>query len=272
MPMAELTGNRLVGSERPANLPLVRSEPIWREIAEERNPGNIKFSHRVLDVIQRDDHVLVLAQLPDGSQVTYRAQYVVAAEGGKGIFADKIGAVLEGPTDIADVVSVHFEADLSQYWDERTLIAQFINPEGETILGSGTVVCMGPTFGRYSENWTIHFGFRVDDPARFSEAQEHLLIPRIRALLKIPDLDIKIRAVSHWVLERVLANKYREGRMFIAGDAAHRRKSKECTAGDHNIDTCFRAADNRFGSQYLYRGCIQSLLEACPSGKRNCIT
>ncbi|EXJ61491.1 uncharacterized protein A1O5_11807 [Cladophialophora psammophila CBS 110553] len=213
----------LVGPERPANLPLVRSEPIWRAVAEERNPGNIRFSHRVIDVVAHDDYVLVIVQLPEGPQVTYRAQYVVAAEGGRGIIAPKIGAVLEGPTDIADVVSVHFEADLSQYWDERTLIANFINPEGETILGSGTVVCMGPTFGRYSENWTIHFGFRVDDPARFSEAQEHLLIPRIRELLKIPDLQLKVHAVSHWVLERVLASKYREGRIFIAGDAAHRR-------------------------------------------------
>lgn len=149
---------------------------------------------------------------------------MVAAEGGKGIVAPQIGAVLQGPTDIADVVSVHFEADLSEYWDDRTLIANFINPEGETILGSGTVVCMGPTFGRYAENWTIHFGFRVDDPARFSEVEEHLMIPRIRELLKIPTLEIKVRSVSHWVLERVLANKYREGRIFLAGDAAHRRK------------------------------------------------
>ncbi|OQV11339.1 FAD binding domain-containing protein [Cladophialophora immunda] len=213
----------LVGSERPANLPLVRSEPIWRTVAEERNPGNIKFSHRVIDIVPHDDYVLISVQPTEGPQVTYRAQYVVAAEGGKGFVAPKIGAVLEGPTDIADVVSVHFEADLSQYWDERTLIANYINPEGETILGSGTVVCMGPTFGRYSENWTIHFGFRVDDPARFTQAQEHLLIPRIRELLKIPDLQLKVQAVSHWVLERVLANKYREGRIFIAGDAAHRR-------------------------------------------------
>jgi 2,4-dichlorophenol 6-monooxygenase len=206
----------------------VRSEPIWREIAEERNPGNIRFSHKVVDIIPQNEYVLVIVQPPEGPQITYRAQYVVAAEGGKGIVAPKIGAVLEGPTDIADVVSVQFEADLSKYWDERTLIANFINPEGETILGSGTVVCMGPTFGRYSENWTVHFGFRVDDPARFSEAQEHLLIPRIRELLKIPDLQMKIHAVNHWVLERVLANKYREGRIFIAGDAAHRRESSHC--------------------------------------------
>lgn len=144
MPMADLTRYRLVASERPANLPLVRSEPIWREIAEEKNPGNIKFSHRVIDLIQHDDHVLVIVQPPDGPQVTYRAQYVVAAEGGKGIVAPKIGAVLEGPTDIADVVSVHFEADLSQYWDERTLMLNSSTPKARQSLAAVRLSAWAP--------------------------------------------------------------------------------------------------------------------------------
>lgn len=52
---------------------------------------------------------------------------------------------------------------------------------------------------------------------------EEKLISRMRELFKIPDLKIRVRKVSHWIVERVLANKYRQGRVFIAGDAAHRR-------------------------------------------------
>ena len=52
---------------------------------------------------------------------------------------------------------------------------------------------------------------------------EEKLISRMRELLNIPDLKIQVRKISHWILERVLANKYRQGRVFIAGDAAHRR-------------------------------------------------
>src|SRR5262249_51090068 len=48
-------------------------------------------------------------------------------------------------------------------------------------------------------------------------------LPRVRALLKLPNLDIKVLRISHWILERVLANKYSEGCIFLAGDAAHRR-------------------------------------------------
>jgi 2,4-dichlorophenol 6-monooxygenase len=80
---------------------------------------------------------------------------------------------------------------------------------------------MGPTWGRRSEEWTLHFGFALDDKDRFDESK---LTPRLRELLKLPELDLKVLHVSHWILERVVADKYwNNSRIFIAGDAAHRR-------------------------------------------------
>ena len=49
-----------------------------------------------------------------------------------------------------------------------------------------------------------------------------ILIPRIREILKIPDLEVKVHKISHWTIESALAKKYREGRIFLAADAAHR--------------------------------------------------
>jgi len=66
----------------------------------------------------------------------------------------------------------------------------------------------------------LPLGFDLNDNARFEEEK---LIPRIREILNIPDLDIKPIKTSHWIIEAVLANKYRQGRVFIAGDAAHKR-------------------------------------------------
>lgn len=79
---------------------------------------------------------------------------------------------------------------------------------------------MGPTWGRKSEEWVLHFGFAVDDATRFDK---EALPSRIRRLLKLPELDMEVLHISHWLLDRVLADKYRQGRVFIAGDAAHRR-------------------------------------------------
>ncbi|GAD98466.1 hypothetical protein BC1G_04425 [Paecilomyces variotii No. 5] len=60
----------------------------------------------------------------------------------------------------------------------------------------------------------------MDDEARYDEAA---LIPRIWELLKIPDLEMNIHKICHWVIEGVLADSYRKGRVFLAGDAGNRR-------------------------------------------------
>ncbi|EXJ75911.1 uncharacterized protein A1O5_00419 [Cladophialophora psammophila CBS 110553] len=207
------------GPEGSANLPLCRMEPILRRMAEERNPGRICFGCTVVDFQDIGEYVEVTVQDTAGNLSAYRTRYLIGADGGRTV-GHKIGVTMEGRTGITDMVSVHFGADLSQYWDETFFACHFINGECGTIFESGAIVPMGPTWGRQSEEWVMHFGFALDDEARH---QEDKLIPRIRDLLKIPDLEIKVHRISHWIIEKVVADKYRVGNVFIAGDAAHKR-------------------------------------------------
>jgi 2,4-dichlorophenol 6-monooxygenase len=219
----------------------------------------------VVDFVEEADSVLVTVE-NKGVQKKYRAQFLVGADGGKFV-NPKIGAVLEGPTGIADMVSTHFSADLSEYWDDRYFACHFINGSGGTVLESGAIVPMGPTWGRHSEEWAVHFGFSMDDQHRFEESA---LLPRIRELLKIPDLEMKVHKISHWTLERVLANKFQEGRVFIAGDSAHRHPP---TTG-LGLNTAIEDA-NVSSSSYHTRIlplilCIEPFLEIGGRGSRRC--
>ncbi len=133
----------------------------------------------------------------------------------------QVGITLQGPRNLADIVSIHFKADLSEFWDDRTFLAHFLNPDARNVTEGGTVLPNGPTWGRFSEEWTMHFGFPVDNPGRLDEAA---LKTRMEELLKLPEsVKIEYTYVSHWIVEKVLADKYRVGRVLVAGDAAHRR-------------------------------------------------
>lgn len=66
----------------------------------------------------------------------------------------------------------------------------------------------------------MHFAFRPDDPARFDE---EAIVPRMRELLKPPDVKIHLHKVSHWILDCIVAERYRIGSIFLVGDAAHRQ-------------------------------------------------
>ena len=206
------------GAERSVEHPLCRTEPILRKLAEARNPGRVLFKHNVIDITDEGDCVRVTVEAENGQKKTYRAQYLVGADGGRTV-GSKIGAVLEGKKAIADMVAVHAKADLSRHWDDRHFACYLINGTGETILQSGAIIPCGPTWGKNSEEWVFGMGFSMDDKTRH---QEDAILDGIRALLKIPDLGLNVLKISHWILDCVLANKYQEGRILIAGDSAHR--------------------------------------------------
>ena len=204
-----------------SNYPQIRLEKLLRAQADKRAPGKVLFNYEVTDWVQQDDGGVRVTVRDCGSDETHtvNARYVIAADGGKTV-GPRVGVEMTGPTGMVDMVSTHFTADLSQYWDDRTLITWFLNPEGKDSWGSGAMVQMGPTWGRHSEEWVVHFAFQPDDPERF---HEDAIVPRLRTLLKLPDLDLTVHKVSHWILDRIVAEQWRFGDIFLAGDAAHRQ-------------------------------------------------
>jgi 2,4-dichlorophenol 6-monooxygenase len=203
-----------------SNYPQVRLEPLLRREAEKRAPDSIRFNQEVASWTQDADGVIAtINDLGSGEQYTIRAQYLIAADGGK-TFGPALGTEMAGPTEMLDMVSTHFSADLSEYWDDRSLITWFLNPEGKDSWGAGAMVQMGPTWGRKSEEWVFHFAFQPNDPERFDEEK---IVPRLRDLLKLPELELEVHKISHWILDRIVAQQWRYGRIFLAGDAAHRQ-------------------------------------------------
>lgn len=202
-----------------SNLPQIRLEPLLKRHAEDRAPGHVRFGHELLDFTEDDDGITAtVRERATGESYRVRCRYLIGADGGKTV-GDKIGVTLNGPSGLLDMVSCHFKADLSAYADETCLITWFLNPDGAGSWGSGAMVPMGPTWGKHSEEWNFIFTFGPDDPARFDE---EAIVPRLKELLKLPDLDVEVLRVSHWIIEGVLADRYRVGRVFLGGDAAHR--------------------------------------------------
>lgn len=199
--------------------PQVRMEPLLREMASASNLAEVRYNHQLVSFTQDSEGVTaVVEDRASGTHYNVRARYLIGADGGKTV-GPAVGAVFEGQTDLAHMVTVYFKADLSQYWDDdHAMTTWFVNPEGGS-WASGVLGQLGPNrFGRHSEEWMFHFSFRPDDPSRFEEAS---LLPRMRELLKV-DVHPEIIGIGHWTVEGVLVDRYRWGRVLLAGDAAHR--------------------------------------------------
>lgn len=202
--------------------PQVRLEPLLKAQAEARGAGRLRFGHELVE-LRQDEQGVHASVLDRASGETYgvRARYLVAADAGKSV-GPIVGARLEGTPELIEMVTVYFKADLSAWIDDdRVSTFWFANPEGDTSAwGSGVLGKLGPTrFDRHSEEWMFHFSFK---PGADDQYDAQTLVPRIRELLKTPALELELLGIGRWIVQGVLADRYRFGRVFLAGDAAHR--------------------------------------------------
>lgn len=206
---------------RTTNLPQIRLEPVLKNHAESLGRSEIRFNHELLSLEQDSDGVTArILDRANDEEYSVRADYLLGADGGHVVGA-AVGIGMSGPRDIMKLVSVHMGADLSQWMgDDEVLIRWLVNPNFGGSWASGILVPMGPDhWGPKSEEWVFHMQYATGDP---DAMQEEKVLERMRATLGIADFSPKIFRISAWVMEGVIADRFRNGRVFLLGDAAHR--------------------------------------------------
>lgn len=204
---------------RPGNYAQMYLEPIVKSHADALNPDGLRFFHELIDFTQ-DDEGVTGRILNRGSGETFevRARFMIAADGGKTV-GPQLGIERRGTGPISRMVSVHFAADLSNVASGDDVLTRFfINPDVGGSWTSGVMIPEGPTkWGRHSEEWVFHIrnpdqsGAPVDAEA----ATAHML--KVLGLGR-DEID-RVIHVSEWTIQGIVADRYREGRIFLAGDA-----------------------------------------------------
>ena len=206
---------------RATNLPLMQLEPLLRGVAEARAPGRVRFHHELLSFTQDTGGVTsIVRDHARGTDYSVHSQYLIAADGGKTV-GRALGIEMDGPRRLRKMVNTYFTADLSPWIDDDgVLIFYFMNPDGLGLWAGGGLVKTGPKrWDRHSESWVFMREVAADDPDTVDDAG---VAARIRELLRLPDIELKIHKIGRWDVEGVVARRYREGRVLLAGDAAHR--------------------------------------------------
>jgi len=203
---------------RSANLPQIRLEPIMKAHAEALSPGRVRFHHELLGLDQDARGVEARIRNHDtGEQYRVRAQYLLGCDGGRTV-GRQVGIEFEGLGAIARSLTAHISADLSALATDPDVLIRWI---WSPALGEMAVlVPMGPDhWGPASQEWVVHVTQPVEQAQDLSDAQVEQMM---RAALGVGDLPITFHKISRWTLEGLLAEKFRVGRVFIVGDAAHR--------------------------------------------------
>ena len=169
--------------------------------------GWVYQSHR-----ETGDGVEVRVTGPDGAdEWAATGRYLIAADGAGSPIRRTCGLQMRGPV-LQQVISVHFTADLRAYlWSRRAPVILTCNPRAPGILivhsSPGDFVFQSPYFPPVQRLQD----FTADDCRR-----------RIRDAVGQRDLAVDIHSVQSWAMTAQVVDRYRVGRIFLIGDAAHR--------------------------------------------------
>jgi putative polyketide hydroxylase len=188
-------------------------EPVLRRFAEQLEPGEVRFSTEAVSFEQDGDGVtLVLENRSSRAKETVRAAYVIAADGAHSSIRQKLGVKMLGEPNVYDSINIAFNADLTPWTAHRPAALYFI--ENDRIRGSFLTIN-----GR--ERW----GFLISAMKAFGYTAEDVTLALAADLIRLavgsPDLDVEVVGIAPWTASAHVAERYRTGRIFLAGDAAH---------------------------------------------------
>ncbi|MGH0029373.1 MAG: FAD-dependent monooxygenase [Myxococcota bacterium] len=188
------------------NCPQNLLEPILLRHAGAKPEARILRGAEWTALSQDDAGVHARVRLADGSEQAVEAAWLIAADGAGSPVRRALGVPMLGEGPQGRFFMVHFSADLRPLMAGRAGPLYWImNPASPGTLivhdPARSIVFMTPCFGREDEEAGL--------PARLDAALGADLAPRIVS-------------VDAWSPHVQVAERYREGRVFLAGDAAHR--------------------------------------------------
>ncbi|MGK3208568.1 FAD-dependent monooxygenase [Amycolatopsis sp. MEPSY49] len=180
-------------------------EPILEKHARKLPGLTLERGTRLIELRQHDDHVEAVVETA-GERRTLRPAYVVGCDGAHSTVRRQLGIRYVGVDAIQRFVSTFVRSpELGRlaakdrawtYWTYGRRIASLIAIDGDSL-------------------WLNHVAFAPDHETE-GEDPEQLL----RESVGKP-VEHEVLGVVRWTGRRLVARRYRAGRVFLAGDAAH---------------------------------------------------
>jgi 2-polyprenyl-6-methoxyphenol hydroxylase-like FAD-dependent oxidoreductase len=191
-------------------------EPLLRQAAQEHGAKH-RYGTELVGFEQDADGVTAIIRPRDGgAEETVRADYLVAADGAHSAVREACGIDLAGRGSFADCVTIYFRADVRPLLGDRNLSVVYVNHPDMlgffrfSFAGDAGFLAVFSTL-EPGGSWNRHVSADLDT------AQ---CVQFVRQALGA-DVDVEIDSVQRWTAAAAHAERFRDGRVFFAGDSAH---------------------------------------------------
>jgi 2-polyprenyl-6-methoxyphenol hydroxylase-like FAD-dependent oxidoreductase len=192
-----------------ATLDQDRLEPILRARAEHLG-ATCSFNKELVDLRQEDDCVVTRVRDGDtGEEAIVTADYLVAADGVNGTIRDGVGLSRSGPGPLQNWMNLIFDTDLEPSLLGRRFTSCFVTDVNGTLVP------------RDEGRWLLAVQYSPEAGERPEDFDDE----RVRALVRHAAGRDEVRAelfdARPWEVAAYVAERFRAGRTFLVGDAAH---------------------------------------------------
>ena len=193
-------------------------EPILRRRAE-RSGAQVLEGCEVVGVEQDADGVTVMVRDVDSDTTHTRyARYLVGADGAHTTVRDQLGIPVDGRGIFSNSITIYFTADLWPQMGGKPLSVIYIN---NPVFGGFFRLAKDCQSGFLAVNTVGDPDSDPDVANAARDTSESRLIELVRVGAGVPDLDVRIDGVARWRATSDVAHRFGDGRVFLAGDAAH---------------------------------------------------
>jgi 2-polyprenyl-6-methoxyphenol hydroxylase-like FAD-dependent oxidoreductase len=180
-------------------------EPLLKSVAEGLRSVTVLYGHEFLELEQTADCVSATIRTPDGDIASIRAGYLVGCDGGSSLVRRQLGIKLRGEGNLLRLRQALYRCD---------------DLFGRLPIGAG------PGRGRHyhvaddqasflimqdsTRHWTLHAVVESDEGMK-AQFEKVVAMP----------VKYEMLYCGEWRQNLLLADRYGEGRVFLAGDAVH---------------------------------------------------
>lgn len=179
-------------------------EPVLRRIAVARG-CDVRFGVELTDFADEPEGITATIRAADGTVERLRADYLIAADGASSPIRQRLGIPRDGRGTLGRAVNVYFRADLTELVRGREF--NLCQIENADVPGAFASI-------DGAQRWIFTTTEGVDrSPDEWPSV--------LRTAIGVPDMPIELLSVLPWEPGMFVAEQYRAGRVFLAGDAAH---------------------------------------------------
>ncbi|HZU13005.1 MAG TPA: FAD-dependent monooxygenase [Chloroflexota bacterium] len=188
-------------------------EPLLLEAARSYGVGELRFGQELTKMKQVGEGVIAtVVDRAGGEETVVRADWLIAADGAHSTIRSMLGIGMTGPGVLFHRIAIYFRADLRAIATNRPALLYWVSPpEGIGVIGAVNL----------ADLWGYVVPYHPERGERPEDFDQERCIRLVRSAVGVENLEVEVLSAQPWSGAAAVAERFRDNRVFLVGDAAH---------------------------------------------------